>query len=339
MQVRNAVVVVTGASSGVGRATALAFADAGARLVLAARGSEALDAAAAECAARGAEVLSQPTDVADAAAVERLAQAAVARFGRVDVWASIAGVGAVGPFLATPLDEHDLTVRTDLLGPLYGAYAALKRFDAQREEGRGEGIILHMSSVGAFAAAPYGVAYSAAKFGLRGLSLALRGELAAHPGVRLCEVYASFLDTPGVAHAADRLGAKLRPAPLVNDPDRIARIMVELVRRPRDEVMSDLPAALIRLGAGAAPRFTSWALGRVVEVYARVAEPRPGTDGAVRGPAAGRGAVHGGLRSTPLRAGAAVGVGLVGVAAGLALLAAARRVRRPAAAPREGRNR
>ena len=121
MQVKNAVIVVTGASSGVGRATALAFAGEGARLVLAARGGEALESAAVECRTLGTEVLVAPTDVSDADAVEKLAQAAVDRFGRIDAWASIAGVGAVGPFLSSPLAEHDQTVRTDLLGPLYGA--------------------------------------------------------------------------------------------------------------------------------------------------------------------------------------------------------------------------
>lgn len=313
MQVEGAVVVVTGASSGVGRATALAFADAGARLVLASRGGEALEAAAGACRARGAQVTAVETDVSDPAAVERLAQAAVDAFGRIDAWASIAGVGAVGPFLASPLEEHDATVRTDLLGPLYGAYAALKRFDAQG----GGGVILHMNSVGAFAAVPYGVAYSTAKFGLRGLSLALRGELAGRPNVHLCEVYAAFLDTPGAAHAANRLGVRLRPAPPVNDPDRVGRLMVELVRRPRAETMLDAPASAIRFGASLLPRLTAWALGRVVETYAQLAEPRDATAGAVRAPAGGEGAVHGGLRSPVLR-----GLAVAGLASAAGLLVA-----------------
>ena len=320
MQVKDAVIVVTGASSGVGRATALAFADEGARLVLAARGGEALESAAGQCRTRGAEVLVAPTDVSDPDAVERLAQAAVDRFGRIDAWASIAGVGAVGPFLSSPLAEHDQTVRTDLLGPLYGAYAALKRFDAQASGG----VLLHMNSVGAFAASPYGTAYSVAKFGLRGLSLALRAELAGRPDVHLCEVYAAFLDTPGIDHAANRLGAKLRPAPPLDDPERVARVMVSLVQRPRDEVMLDMPATAIRLAATLAPRFTSWGLGRFVELYARLAERAPSTKGAVADAAAGPGAVQGGLRSTPLRVAAAVALG----AGGLVLLSSVVRRRR-----------
>ena len=252
-----------------------------------------------------------PTDVSDPAAVDRLARAAEARFGRIDVWANIAGVGAVGPFLASPVAEHDQILRTDLLGPLYGAYAALRRFERQ-----GAGILINMNSVGAFAAAPYGTAYSASKFGLRGLSLALRGEFARHPGVHVCEIYAAFLDTPGVEHAGDRLGVKLRPAPPVNDPDRVAAVMVDLVRRPRAEVMLDAPALAIRLGAVAAPQFTSWAAGRFLEFYAKVAERRPPTGGAVERAASNRGEVHGGLRSPPLR----LAVGMTTVAAVLATL-------------------
>ena len=320
MQVKNAVVVVTGASSGVGRSTALAFAKEGARLVLAARGGEALESAAAECRSCGAQTLIVPTDVSDRDAVERLAQAAVDRFGRIDVWASIAGVGAVGPFLASPLAEHDQTVRTDLLGPLYGAYAALQRFDVQ-ESG---GVILHMNSVGAFAATPYGTAYSTSKFGLRGLSLALRAELSGRPHVHLCEVYAAFLDTPGISHAANRLGVKLRVAPPLDDPERVARVMVSLAQRPRDEVMLDLPASAIRLAGALAPRLTSWGLGRFVELYARLAERAPSTEGAVKSAAPGPGFTQGGLRSSPLRAAAAVAVGI----GGLALLAGLIRRRR-----------
>ena len=303
MRVENKVVVVTGASSGVGRATALAFADATARLVLAARGREALESVAEACRERGAKVIIVPTDVSDADAVESLAKAAEDQFGRIDVWASIAGVGAVGPFLASPLEEHDQTVRTDLLGPLYGAYAALKRFDAQRDGG----VILHMNSVGAFAAVPYGVAYSTSKFGLRGLSLALRAELASRPNVYLCEVYAPFLDTPGADHAANRLGVRLRPAPLVDDPERVGRLMVDLVRRPRAEVMLNVQASAIRFGALIVPKLTAWTLGRVVEIYSKVAQRQPSTSGAVEAPSTGGGAVHGGLRSAPLRIAAAVG--------------------------------
>jgi short-subunit dehydrogenase len=319
-----AVVVLTGASSGVGRAAALAFARAGSRLVLAARGVEALEAVAGACRELGAEVLVQPTDVSDPDAVEALAEAAEARFGRVDVWGNIAGVGAVGAFDETPLAQHDQTIRTNLLGYLYGAHAAVKRFKRQ-----GHGLLISMNSVGAFAAAPYTPAYSASKFGARALCLALRGELANYPDIHVSEIYGSFLDTPGVEHAANFTGAKLRPAPPVNDPDRVAEIMVGLLARPRAEVTLDTPARAIRLGASALPRFAAWGLGRFVEAYTRLAERRPASDGATFSAAAGPGAVHAGLRKPGLRLAAA---GAVGVAALAALVGSAQ-----AAQPRSRR--
>src|SRR5215212_7454536 len=95
--VLDAVVLITGASSGIGRATALAFAAEGARLVLASRSREALAEVEYQCRARGGQVLVAPTDIADPAAVERLARTAVQRFGRIDVWVEAAAVGLAGP--------------------------------------------------------------------------------------------------------------------------------------------------------------------------------------------------------------------------------------------------
>ena len=155
---------------------------------------------------------------------------------------------------------------------------------------------------------------------MRGLSLALRGELASTPGVHVCEVYAAFLDTPGVEHVANFTGARLRPAPPVNDPDKVARVMVDLVRRPRAEVMLDAPAGAIRLGAVVLPRLTSWTLGRAIELYTRLAEPAARSEGATFVAGAGLGETHGGLRSPRLRA--AAGVAAAAGALGLLLLAA-----------------
>src|SRR5687767_8759751 len=102
MRVSNSVVVITGASSGIGRATALRFAAKGARLVLAARGSESLEAVAAQCRKRGAKAIAVPTDVTDPGKVEALASRAVKEFGRLDVWVNNAAVGAFGLLTEIP---------------------------------------------------------------------------------------------------------------------------------------------------------------------------------------------------------------------------------------------
>ena len=165
-----ALVVLTGTSSGIGRAAAQAFARQGARLVLAARDAEALAETADECRALGGEVLVVPTDVTHSDEVEALASAA-AEFGqgRIDVWINNAGIGAVGAFDETPLDAHEQVVQTDLLGYLRGAHAVLPYFKQQQR-----GVLINTLSVGSWVAQPFAAAYSASKFGLRGLSQALR---------------------------------------------------------------------------------------------------------------------------------------------------------------------
>ena len=128
---RNSTVVITGASSGIGRAAALAFAREGANLALIARRSNALQELAAECAAKGVRAIALPVDVTDADAVRRAAETASRRSGRIDVWINNAGVGAVGRFTDTPVEAHDQVVLTNLIGYIHGAHAVLPYFQRQ----------------------------------------------------------------------------------------------------------------------------------------------------------------------------------------------------------------
>lgn len=157
------VIVITGASSGIGRATALAFAHQGASLVLASRNREALEAVATECNDAGGRAIVVPTDVTDAGAVQALADAALERFGHIDVWINNVGVGAVGLFDATPLEAHRRVIESNLMGHMHGAYAVIPHFRA-----RGRGTLINMISLGGWVSAPYAAAYTASKFGLRG---------------------------------------------------------------------------------------------------------------------------------------------------------------------------
>src|ERR1700691_4246027 len=127
-EMRNRVVVITGASSGFGRGAALKFAEAGANVVLAARRRRALKDVAKECEQKGAKALVVETDVSNPEEVSELAQRAVDKFGRIDVWVNSAGVGAVGQFDETPLEEHAQVIKTNLLGTIYGSSEALQQF-------------------------------------------------------------------------------------------------------------------------------------------------------------------------------------------------------------------
>lgn len=171
--------------------------------MLAARDAAALHEVARTCRELGAEVLVAPTDVTDADAVKDLTRKAMS-FGKIDVWFSNVGVGAVGRFEETPIEAHEQVIRTNLIGHLNDAHAAVPIFRKQ-----GHGIFINMISLGGFASAPFAAAYSASKFGLRGFSEALRAELADERDIHICDVYPTFMDTPGVGHGANYTGRRL----------------------------------------------------------------------------------------------------------------------------------
>lgn len=222
------VVVITGASSGIGRATANEFAADGASLVLAGRSAAALDVVAGECRERGAEVLTVPTDVSVEDQVEALAAAAVGRFGRIDVWVGCASVFSLGTFEETPPAVFRQLIETNLFGQVYGARAVLPAFRQQQR-----GVLISIGSVYSRVTAPFVSPYVTSKFGLLGFMEALREELRSEPGIRICTVLPSTIDTPIYQHAANYTGQRIHPLPPVVDPLRVARAVVRVADRPR----------------------------------------------------------------------------------------------------------
>ncbi len=266
-------VVITGASSGVGRAAALEFAKAGAHLVLAARGLEGLQSIQSECQEWGGDIRIQQTDVTVAGEVAQLAAVASQVTGVLDVWVNNAGVLAVGSLEEMPADVIGAVIKTDLLGYMYGAHAALPYFKKQKR-----GVLINNISIGGFVPAPFGTAYTAAKFGLRGMVEALAGELARFPDIHVCALYPAFMDTPGIKHAANYMGVKLGNPPGF-DPVNLGKSMVRLALHPKIAAWPDWAAPLLRVGYGLFPGITRYLSGMGFNLYRKEGAAAPMTAG------------------------------------------------------------
>jgi short-subunit dehydrogenase len=310
------VVVITGASSGIGRETALTFARHGVRLVLAARSAEGLEDVVEECIERGALTEAVEADTGRAEDVRRLAQHALDAFGRIDVWVNNAGVAAFGRFTDTPIDAHDEVIRTNLMGYIHGAHAAMEVFFQQDA-----GVLINVVSMAGWAPTPLAASYSASKFGNRGFSEALRIELSGHDRIKICDVYPAFVDTPMLDHVANYSDRFLKPVPPVVKVEAVARKIVSLAERPKafNPVGIAFPMAVALHSLS--PRLFRWTAARVVAMYEGAAAPRSRTDGALFEPSTG-GPTRGGLRSPGLR--------IVAVSGAIAVMAGLRwMMRRP----------
>ena len=250
---QNRVVVLTGASSGIGRATALKYARAGANLVLAARRKRVLKELAEECSRLGSQAIVVETDVSNKRDVERLAEKAIGQFGRIDIWINNAGVATFGRFDEAPIDEHRQVIETNLMGSIYGSYEALQQFRKQ-----GDGILINVSSYDGRGSAPYHASYVASKHGVRGLGMSIRQELWANneKNIHVSTVMPVSIDTPFFQHAANHMGKPVLPIPPVYDVEEAANTIFSLALKPKDEVMVGRAGRFFGLQGKIAPKFT-----------------------------------------------------------------------------------
>jgi NAD(P)-dependent dehydrogenase (short-subunit alcohol dehydrogenase family) len=228
---RGKVIVITGASSGLGRAAAVAFAGRGCRVVLGARREDALEETARLCRDAGGEAHVVEMDVTSEDDVRRLADAALAVTGRIDVWINNAGVTAFGPLEEGSFDVHRRVIETNVFGSMYGARSAIPIFKRQRE-----GILVNVSSTLGKVGQPYVPSYVVSKFAVRGLSETLRTALADHPDIHVCTLLPYAFESPHFESGANRVGLDAHPLPPTQTPEKVARALVSLVERPRREV-------------------------------------------------------------------------------------------------------
>ncbi|MGY1815585.1 SDR family NAD(P)-dependent oxidoreductase [Blastococcus sp. SYSU D00820] len=270
-------VLVTGASSGIGRATTMRFAGRGARLVLVARGRESLEETAAEARSAGAaEVLVCPADVADAAGVQRAVDTVVQRFGRLDVVVHAAQVMAYGRVEDVPREAFEAVVDTALHGTANLARTVLPVFRRQ-----GAGHLVVVSSLLAEVSAPLMGSYVAAKWGQLGLVRTLQQEVRDVPGIRISAVAPGGVNTPIYSQGGTWAGRTGRPPVPVYSADRVARSVLARLEHPRRLTHAGLFNPLIVAGFRLLPGVYDALVGPLLRTLALGGEERPPSEGNV----------------------------------------------------------
>jgi NAD(P)-dependent dehydrogenase (short-subunit alcohol dehydrogenase family) len=324
------VMVITGASSGIGLVTARRAARAGARVVLAARNAHDLAAAAADIRREGGRAIHHVADVADAAQVDAIADAAIGEFGRIDTWVNNAAVSIYGRCTEVPLADMRRQFDVIYWGQVYGMSTAVRHL---RDRG---GAIVNVASALADRAIPLQGNYCAAKHAVKAFTDSLRMELEEEGApISLTLVKPGSIDTPIFEKAKSYLGVEPQPIPPVYTPDVVAHAILEAAERPMRDIIAGGMGKIVSLGEKLSPRLTDKYMERTTfdsqktdvplsEARAdNLYEPVP-NDGGERGHFAGR--VHGWSAYTeavlhPKRA------ALIAVAAGAALVTGRRAVR------------
>jgi short-subunit dehydrogenase len=240
LNLAGSVVAITGASAGIGRECALAFAARGARLAVGARRVDRLQDLAAEVRGKGGEAMAVSLDVADRDQVAAFVAAAVARYGRLDVLVNNAGYGVRGAVAATAAETYERLMRVNYLGTVYGCLAAVPVMLRQ-----GRGVIINVSSIVGHRALPTGGAYAATKAAQTSLTEALRVELRG-TGVHACSVHPVGTETE-FGEVQARLSGDAAPKPLGPQQSAlaVARAIVRCAEHPRPEVYPYWPSRAI----------------------------------------------------------------------------------------------
>jgi NAD(P)-dependent dehydrogenase (short-subunit alcohol dehydrogenase family) len=248
--VEEQVVVLMGASSGIGRETALRFAERGAKVVVSARGKEGLNSLVEEIRGKGGQATAVPAEVTEFEQVKAVADRAVEEYGTLDTWVHLAAVGLFATFDQTTPEEFKRVIDVNLMGQVYGAMAALPHL---KREGRGA--LIHISSAEAKRSFPFHSAYGASKHGIDGFLEALRVELK-HEGwpISVTQVMPGTINTPFFDKGRTKVGVKPVGIPPIYEPETVANLILYAAENPARDLVSGGAAQVMIINQRFSPR-------------------------------------------------------------------------------------
>lgn len=248
------VVVITGAASGIGRETALQYGQKGASVVLADHNATALQEAAKEVERVGGRAEVVVTDVAEWEQVERLAQEAADRFGRIDTWVNNAAVSEYATVEEMTVEEIDRIIQVILMGQIYGMKAAIPHMKRQNQ-----GTIINVASALAMRGVPLQAAYCAAKHGIKGFTESLRLELEHEKtGIKATLIMPSSINTPLFEHARSKLGVKPMPIPPIYEPRVVAEAVLYASEHPARDIVVGGGGKMMTVMERLSPSLLDW---------------------------------------------------------------------------------
>jgi short-subunit dehydrogenase len=265
------VVVITGASSGIGRETAIELGMRGGWVVLAARNEQALRETAREVERAGGKAHIAGTDVAIWPQVERLAQEAVDHFGRIDTWVNNAAVSEYATVEQMSMEEIQQIIQIILMGQIHGMKAALPHL--VRQNG---GTVINVASALAKRSVPLQSAYCAAKHGIKGFTESFRMELQhEHPDITVTLILPSSINTPLFRHARSKLGVLPKPMPPIYEPQAVAEAILFAVEHPRREIVVGGAGKLLEIGEALSPSLLDWYMLRNGKMFTQQQTQQP----------------------------------------------------------------